>query len=71
MAGAGLLVGAVFQALGLAPAHFTVTVFQSGPRWNLTTALNIGFLLLAAVFVWRFLRTGGPEMLREMEAMPT
>jgi hypothetical protein len=33
-------------------------------HWNYTTALNIIFLLLAAVSVIRFLRTGGPEMLR-------
>jgi uncharacterized protein len=35
-------------------------------HWNYTTALNIIFLLLAAVSVIRFLRTGGPEMLRMM-----
>jgi hypothetical protein len=28
--------------------------------------LNILFLILAAVLVWRFLKTGGPEMLKEM-----
>jgi ABC-type nickel/cobalt efflux system permease component RcnA len=36
--------------------------------WNYTTWLNIGFLLLAALLVWRFLRTGGPEMLRMMSS---
>jgi uncharacterized membrane protein YraQ (UPF0718 family) len=71
MAAAGLLVELGFQALGLVPDHFRVTAIQSGPQWNLTTALNIVFLLLAAVMGWRFLRTGGLAMLRDMEAMPT
>jgi hypothetical protein len=26
----------------------------------------LAFLALAAVLVWRFLKTGGPEMLKEM-----
>jgi hypothetical protein len=34
--------------------------------WNYTTWLNIVFLVLAALLVWRFLKTGGPEMLRMM-----
>jgi uncharacterized protein len=34
--------------------------------WNYTTWLNIAFLALAAVLVWRFLKTAGPEMLRMM-----
>jgi uncharacterized membrane protein YraQ (UPF0718 family) len=68
MAAAGLLVELLFQAFGLVPAHFQVTVLLSRPGWNATTALNAAFLVLAAVLVWRFLRTGGPEMLREMRA---
>jgi len=34
--------------------------------WNYTTVLNIIFLGVAAVLVWRFLRTGGFPMLRMM-----
>jgi len=34
--------------------------------WNYTTWLNIVFLVLAGLLIWRFLRTGGPEMLRMM-----
>jgi hypothetical protein len=37
-------------------------------QWNYTTVLNILFLALSAVLVWRFLRTGGPKMLRMMAA---
>jgi len=34
--------------------------------WNYKTFLNIAFLALAAVLVWRFLRTRGLPMLRTM-----
>jgi uncharacterized membrane protein YraQ (UPF0718 family) len=67
---AGLVIGGLFQALGLAPPHRQITVFQSGPAWNYTTYLNLAALALAAVLGWRFLRTGGVEMLRAMESTP-
>ena len=35
-------------------------------QWNYTTYLNIVFLCLAAVLVWRFVRTNGLPMLRMM-----
>jgi uncharacterized membrane protein YraQ (UPF0718 family) len=70
MAVAGFVIGLVFQALGLAPAHHPVKVFQSRPEWNYTTFLDLGFLALAAVLGWRFLRTGGLEMLRMMGTSP-
>jgi uncharacterized membrane protein YraQ (UPF0718 family) len=70
MALAGLLVELAFQALGIVPAHFRVTVFESHPTWNYTTFLNIAFLLLMAVLGWRFLTTGGRDMLRMMSAPP-
>lgn len=38
--------------------------------WNYTTWLNIAFLLLAAVLLVRFLRTGGLSMLRMMGGSP-
>jgi len=34
--------------------------------WNYTTWLNVVLLGLAAPLGWRFLKTGGPEMLRMM-----
>jgi uncharacterized membrane protein YraQ (UPF0718 family) len=70
MATAGLLIGLAFQGLGLTPAHHHVQVFESHPEWNYTTYLDIASLLLAAVLGWRFLRTGGLDMLRMMEASP-
>ncbi len=65
---AGFIVGGVFQLLGLAPAHHFITAFQTPPSWNYTTFLNVAALALAAVLGWRFVRTGGFQMLRAMEA---
>ena len=70
MAVAGFVIGLAFQALRLAPAHHPVEVFQSHPEWNYTTFLDIAFMVLAAVLGWRFLMTGGPDMLRMMQAPP-
>jgi uncharacterized membrane protein YraQ (UPF0718 family) len=70
MAVAGFVVGLVFQALGIAPAHHPVQVFESRPEWNYTTWLDLVFLAVVAVLGWRFLRTGGPAMLRMMDAPP-
>src|SRR5437764_1348480 len=39
---------------------------EASVHWNYTTYLNLVFLALAAVLVWRFVRTGGLPMLREM-----
>ena len=38
--------------------------------WNYTTVLNLIFLVLSALLLLRFLRTGGPAMLREMGNAP-
>jgi uncharacterized membrane protein YraQ (UPF0718 family)/YHS domain-containing protein len=67
---AGLIVGGLFQLLGLTPAHHFIAVFQTQPSWNYNTFLNIAFLALAAVLGWRFLRTGGLDMLRAMDGPP-
>jgi uncharacterized protein len=37
-------------------------VIETSITWNYTTWLNIIFLSLAGLLVWRFLKTGGPEM---------
>ncbi len=70
MAIAGLVIGLAFNLTGLVPAHHTVTVLQSHPEWNYTTFLDLAFLVLAVVLGYRFLNTGGPDMLRAMEAPP-
>src|SRR5256886_5130452 len=68
---AGLIVGGLFQLLGLVPAHQHIEAVQARPSWNYTTILDIAALGLAVVLGLRFLRTGGRDMLRMMEAAPT
>ena len=46
-----------------------VTVFDTGIAWDANTFINIAFLVLIALLLVRFLRTGGIQMLRHM-AMP-
>jgi uncharacterized membrane protein YraQ (UPF0718 family) len=70
MVGAGFIVELVFGAAGLIPAHRRAHVLEASVQWNYTTVLNCLFLALSAVLVWRFARTGGPEMLRMMHAVP-
>lgn len=70
MAGAGYLVEILFGAVGLTPTERDATVMTDGIRWNYTTWLNIVFLVLAAVLVLRFTRTGGIPMLRMMGGSP-
>ena len=66
MTGAALIVEAIFAALGLIPAERNARIVETSVTWNYTTWLNIMFLVLAALLVWRFLKTGGPAMLRMM-----
>jgi uncharacterized protein len=70
MALAGFLVGGAFQLLGLAPTNHHVTVFDTQPTWNYTTYLDIAFLVLIVVLAWRFVTTGGVEMLRAHARRP-
>ncbi len=70
MALAGYVIELLFGALHLIPADRSVRVFEQGVSWNYTTWLNLGFLALAALLLWRFLKTGGPEMLSHMEHAP-
>ncbi|MEU9481035.1 permease [Streptomyces sp. NPDC048191] len=67
---AGYLVEFAFGGLGLIPDQADAELPMEGVRWNYTTWLNIAFLVLAAVLVVRFLRTGGLPMLRMMGGAP-
>src|SRR5882757_2895838 len=66
MALAALAVEFLFGALHLIPQQRSVQILEESIRWNYTTILNIIFIMLAVVLVIRFLRTGGPAMLRVM-----
>ncbi len=65
---AGYAVELVFAVTSLTPDARNVHVLDSGISWNYTTFLNFIFVPLAAAAVWRFLRSGGPEMLRSMNS---
>jgi hypothetical protein len=66
MVAAGIIVQFLFELLGLEKTERNAKVEMASVHWNYTTYLNIVFLCLAAVLVWRFLRTNGLPMLRMM-----
>ncbi|MFI5240179.1 MAG: permease [Candidatus Saccharimonadia bacterium] len=63
---AGYIIEALFAVLHLTPHFRNAKVFNAAVSWNYTSVLNIIFLAAAAALVWRFLRTGGPMMLKMM-----
>ncbi len=67
---AALAVEFLFAALHLIPAHGHAPLMRESIRWNYTTILNIIFLIITALLLWRFLRTGGPAMLKMMDHPP-
>jgi hypothetical protein len=68
MALAALGVEFIFGSLHLIPQQRSIQIMEESIHWNYTSVLNIIFLVLALVLVIRFLRTGGPEMLRMMSS---
>jgi uncharacterized protein len=63
---AALGVELLFQALHLVPVRREARVAEAALSWNYTSWLNLAFLALAGLLVVRFVRTGGPAMLRRM-----
>ncbi len=70
MAAAGYVIEGLFTVLHLVPHVRNAKVLDAAITWNYTTVLNIVFLAVAAALVWRFLRTGGPKMLKMMSMNP-
>jgi hypothetical protein len=67
---AGYVIELIFQPLGLVPSERNAKVTDAGITWNYTTYLNIIFLILAAIMIVRFFRTGGLHMLKMMGGSP-
>lgn len=67
---AALAVEGIFATLHLLPAERSVQIMQESVRWNYTSVLNIMFVLASAALLLRFLKTGGPEMLKMMDDAP-
>ena len=64
---AALAVELLFGAFDWIPAERNANVGEAAFTLNYTTVLNVLTLLLAGWLYWRYRRTGGPEMMREME----
>jgi uncharacterized membrane protein YraQ (UPF0718 family) len=67
---AGYVVEIIFGGLNLIPVQRHALVEMAHISWNYTTFLNIGFGALSLILIYRFLKTGGPKMLRMMAAQP-
>jgi len=67
---AALAVEGIFAALHLIPTERSVQIMQESVRCNYTSVLNIVFVLASVTLLVRFLKTGGPEMLKMMDEAP-
>ena len=67
---AGYIVEGLFDLLGWIPSRASAHLPSGGVSWDYTSWLNIVFLLVAAVLIYRFVRTGGLPMLRMMGGSP-
>ena len=67
---AGYAVEVIFGSAGLVPSTRNAKVFNPTISWNYTTYLNIVFIVVAVVLLWRFFRTGGAMMLKMMGGSP-
>jgi len=70
MVGAGYVIELLFGALGLVPTQRNAMVMAEAISWNYTTVLNLVAIAASALLFGRFLKTGGPQMLREMNQDP-
>jgi uncharacterized membrane protein YraQ (UPF0718 family) len=70
MVGAGYVIELLFGALHLVPVSRSASVTLDGIGWNYTTWLNLIAIAASVLLLWRFVRTGGREMLREMAKNP-
>jgi hypothetical protein len=65
---AGYLVEGIFSVVHLTPHIRNAKVLEASVTFNYTSVLNIVFLFLAGALVWRFMKTGGPMMLKMMSS---
>ncbi len=71
MSAAGYLVEAIFALAHLTPVTRNAKIIQASVTFNYTTVLNIIFLVVAGGLIYKFLRTGGPMMLKMMNKKRT
>ena len=65
---AALAVEFLFGMFNWTPTQRHLDITQAAFSWNYTTILNIATLLAAGWLYLRYRRTGGPEMMKAMEA---
>lgn len=64
---AGLLVEGLFSLLHLIPTERHALALDLHFTLNYTSVLNAVFLAVSGLLVWRYLKTGGPEMVAMMD----
>jgi uncharacterized membrane protein YraQ (UPF0718 family) len=67
---AGYAIEVLFSLLHLVPTVRAAHVTDASISWNYTSYLNIVFLLIAGFIIYRFIRSGGTAMLRNMNGRP-
>ena len=65
--GGALVIEFLFGAAGWVPQQRSAQITEAAITLNYTTILNLIFLVLAALLLSRFFRTGGRQMLRHMK----
>jgi uncharacterized membrane protein YraQ (UPF0718 family) len=70
MVAAGLVVEFLFEGLGLEPTARNAKVVTAHVSWNYSTYLNVVFLAVAAVLMWRYFRRGGGWSMLKMMNEP-
>jgi hypothetical protein len=68
-----LILGFALSAavIGWIPQQRAARIAEAHLSFNYTTVLNLIFLMVAAVLVWRSAKTGGFEMVRQMNIAPS
>ena len=70
MVAAGLAVELLFQVFGIERHTRNAKVVMASVSWNYTTYLNLVFLALAALLIWRYFRRGGGWAMLKMMNKP-
>jgi len=67
---AGLVVEFLFAGIGIERRARNAKVTMASVSWNYDTVLNIIFLSLAALLLWRYFRRGGGIRMLKMMNKP-
>jgi uncharacterized protein len=70
MVAAGYAVELIFGAAGLIPSTRNAKVLDATVSWDYKTYLNIVFIVVGVVLLWRFFRSGAGMMLKMMGGKP-